>query len=81
MSAIEAHQAGQCRDQRSLAGAIGAEQTKELALAHLKIDAGKRPHSAKTLGNLLDKNRGSHGTTSSAATQRAQASGSNSLTS
>ena len=44
------------RNQRGLAGAVGAEQAEELALGDLQRNAGERLQAAETLDDLLNGN-------------------------
>ena len=53
-------------DQRGLAGAVGSEQGKDLALADLEVDAFERGMSGRVgLGELLDGDHWVHGLVSS----------------
>ena len=60
-----ARQAGQHRDQRRLAGAVGAEQAEELALLDVEGHAVERAHFAAGarigLGNMVEHDGNGHG--------------------
>ena len=58
---IGAHQPGQRRDQRRLAGAVRAEQAEELALGDFERNTVQRAQRAEILDDVNDGNSGGHG--------------------
>ena len=59
-AAIGARESGEDRDQRRLAGAVGAEQAEELARLHGEVDAGERIDVAEATCEPVDLDRQRH---------------------
>jgi hypothetical protein len=55
---IRCHLAGDLTDQGGLAGAVGADQRMQLALAHLKRDAVRSNDAVEALGQFLNLQQG-----------------------